>query len=121
MVERTDGETLRGFAEGNTAETATVFTDEARAYRDLDREHRTVNHGNGEYVGEEGESTNSIESIWTELKQANIGTFRKMLPKHTQRYLDEFTGRLNTRDLDALDHMAGIAKGWSERPSPATC
>ena len=118
VVERTDGETLRGFVEGNTAETATVFTDEARAYRGLDREHRTVNHGAGLYVGEGGESTNSIESIWAELKRANIGTFRKISPKHTQRYLDEFTGRLNTRDLDTLDHMAVIAKGLVGKSLP---
>ena len=38
-----------------------------------------------------------------------------MSPKHTQRYLDEFTGRLNTRDLDTLDHMAVLAKGMVGR------
>ena len=118
MVERTDGETLRGFVEGNTARTATVFTDEARAYRGLDRDHRTVNHGAGLYVGEDGESTNSLESIWAEVKRANIGTFRKMSPKHTQRYLDEFTGRLNTRELDTLDHMAVIARGLVGKSLP---
>ena len=34
-----------------------------------------------------------------------------MSPKRTQRYLDEFTRRLNTRDLDTLDQMAVIAMG----------
>ena len=118
VVMQTDAATLQGFVEGNTVDNATVYTDEARAYRGLDREHRTVNHGDGVYVGEEGESTNSIESIWAELKRAVKGTFRKMSPKHTQRYLDEFTGRLNTRDLDTLDHMAVIARGLVGKSLP---
>ena len=38
-------------------------------------------------------------------------TFRAMSSKHTQRCLNEFTGRPNTRDLDTLNHMAVIASG----------
>ena len=56
VVMQTDAATLQGFVEGNTVDDATVYTDEARAYRGLDREHRTVNHGDCVYVGEEGEA-----------------------------------------------------------------
>ena len=111
VVMKTDAATLQGFVEGNTVDDATIYTDDASAYRGIDRPHAAVNHGADLYVGEEGERTNSIESIWAELKRAVKGTFRKMSPEHTQRYLDEFTGRLNTRDLDTLDHMAVIARG----------
>ena len=72
----------------------------------------------GLYVGDDGESTNSIESIWAELKRAVKDAFRKMSPKHTRRYLDELAGRLNTRDLDTLDHMAVIAKGLVGKSLP---
>ena len=95
-----------------------VFTGDARAYRGLDREHRTANHDAGLYVGEDGESTNSIKSIWAELKRAVKGTFRKISPKRTQRYLDEFTRRLNTRYLDTLDHMAALARGLVSKSLP---
>ena len=53
------------------------------------------------------------------LKRAVKGTFRKMSPKHTQRYLDELTGRLSTRDLDTLYHMAVIAKGLVGKSRPS--
>lgn len=61
--------------------------------------------------GEDGESVNSLESVWADVKRANVGMFRKMSLKHIQRYLAEFTGRLTIRDLDTLDHMALLAKG----------
>lgn len=77
-----------------------------------------MNHGAGLYVGDDSESTNSPESIWAEVKQANVGTFRKISPKHTQRYLDEFTGWLNTHDLETLDHMALLAKGLVVKSLP---
>ena len=70
-----------------------------------------MNHGAGHYVGEESESTNALESISPEVERANVWTFRKISPKHTQRYLDEFTGLLNARDLNTLDQMALIAMG----------
>ena len=40
--------TPQSFVEGNTAETATIFTGEARAYSGIDRDHATVNHELGE-------------------------------------------------------------------------
>ncbi len=37
------------------------------------------------------------------------GTFHKMSPKHLQRYVGEFAGRHNIRELDTIDQMAVIA------------
>ena len=53
-VERTDSATLQGFVHTRTETTATVYTDEARAYVGLRRAHETVNHRVGEYVREQG-------------------------------------------------------------------
>ncbi len=44
VVMATDVETLQEFVEDNTKEDATVFTDEAKAYSGLDKEHETVKH-----------------------------------------------------------------------------
>ena len=115
VVPNTGGATLRGFVERNTSETAHVYTDENPSYRRLDRSHSSVNHGRGIYVGEDGASTNEMESLWAEVKRAVKGTFRKVSPKHTSRYLSEFSARANFRNEDTLDHMAGIARGMVGR------
>ena len=102
--------TLQGFVKDNTAETATIFTDEARAYRGIDRGHATVNHGAGEYVGENGETTNGVEGFWSDLKLSGKAVYRKRSPKHLTRYVDEIVARKNDRGEDTLDHMAILAR-----------
>ena len=42
------------------------------------------------------------------LKRAYIGTFHKMSPKHLDRYVTEFCGRHNIRDLDTLRQMEHV-------------
>ena len=109
-VPDTKSETLQSFVEGNTSETATIFTDEARACRGIDRPHATVNHGVGEYVGENGETPNGVEGFWSDLKLSGKAIFRKRSPKHLARYVDEIVARKNDRDEDTLDHMAILAR-----------
>ena len=43
---------------------------------------------------------------------------RKMSPKHLQRYVTEFAGRHNVRDLDTLEQMRLIAQGMCGRSLP---
>ena len=38
-----------------------------------------------------------------------------MSPKHLERYVTEFTGRYNVKDLDTLDQMSFLAKGMVAR------
>jgi hypothetical protein len=61
----------------------------------------------------EGEAihTNGVESFWSMLKRAHKGTFHRLSPKHLQRYVSEFAGRHNVRELDTLDQMRLLAKG----------
>ena len=40
---------MQGFVEKVTDESATVLTDEATGYKGVNREHKTVNHSEGEY------------------------------------------------------------------------
>ena len=114
-VPDTNSGTLQSFVEGNTAETAAIFTEEARAYRGIDREHLAVNHGAGQYVGDDGEGTNGVESFWADLKLSGKAIFRKRSPKHLDRYVNELAARKNDRDEDTLDHMAILARSMVGR------
>jgi len=112
VVEKTDSETLQGFVEGNTAETATVYTDEARAYIGLGRAHETVNHSAGEFVRGEAH-TQGMDSLWATIKRAKKGVYHKISVKHLRRYMAQFAGKHNFRDDDTLAQMASIVAGMA--------
>ena len=50
VVQATDAETLQGFAIDHAAPGATVYTDEAKAYKGMPFKHESVRHSTGEYV-----------------------------------------------------------------------
>ena len=52
--------------------------------------------------------TNGMESFWSMLKRAHLGTFHKMSPKHLNRYVQEFAGKHNIRESDTLDQMRDV-------------
>ncbi len=86
-----------------------IFTDEHQAYKGL-LNHKAVKHSVGQYVKNQAR-TNGIESFWALLKRGYYGTCHKMSPKHLQRYVDEFSGRHNVRQLDTLQQMTAVVKG----------
>jgi len=104
VITETDGETLQDFVEENTEPDATVYTDEAKAYKGIDREHEAVKHSVSEYVRGQAH-TNGMESFWSMLKRAHAGTFHKISPKHLDRYVGEFAGKHNIRDSDTIVQM----------------
>ena len=114
VVASTDAATLQGFVRQNTEPTATVYTDEARAYVGLPRVHEAVKHSVGEYVRGQAH-TNGIESQWAMLKRAYVGTFHQMSAKHLPRYVGEFAGRHNARPLDTISQMSALAANMSGR------
>ena len=81
MVPWTGKATLQGFVVANTARGATVYTDEAAAYEGLLFNHEAVKHSVAEYVRGMAH-TNGVESFWSMLKRAYIGTYHKLSPKH---------------------------------------
>ena len=95
-----------------------VYTDEHGAYTDLGGlffDHDTVNHGAGEFA-RGPVSTNSIESVWAVLKRGLHGVYHHASPKHLQRYVDEFTFRLNDGDVkrhtfERLDSFIDASSG----------
>ena len=110
VVRGADALSLRGFVQDHTTSDAKVYTDEARAYRGMPRDHETVNHSVGEYVREQAH-TNGIESFWAMLKRGYHGTYHHISPKHLHRYVAEFAGRHNIRNCDTIDMMAMVVVG----------
>ena len=104
VITETDAETLQDFVEENTEEDAKVYTDDAKAYKGVEREHEAVKHSVSEYVRGQAH-TNGIESFWSMLKRAHAGTFHKISPKHLDRYVREFAGKHNVRDSGTLAQM----------------
>ena len=86
-----------------------MYTDGSRAYDGLPNR-EAVHHNVGEYVREMAH-TNGVESFWAMLKRGYYGIYHEMSPKHLQRYVNEFTGRHNVRDLDTLDQMRDAVAG----------
>ena len=87
---------------------ATVYSDDSRAYTTLPN-HESVKHSIDEFVRGKVH-INGMESFWSMLKRAHKGTFHRLSPKHLHRYVDEFVGRHNMRDLDTIDQMAEIVR-----------
>ena len=109
VVERRDMDTLGLFVMRNADAGAPIYTDEASAYSGIPGR-ESVNHGIGEYV--KGEvSINGMESFWSMLKRGYVGVFHRMSPEHLPRYVAEFEGRHNRRDLDTADQMAALVRG----------
>ena len=114
VVTSTDKETLQGFVKDNAAPDATVYTDDATAYESLPFDHDTVKHSLSQYV--KGDvHTNGIESLWSMLKRAHKGTFHKLSAKHLDRYVQEFAGRHNMRELDTAEQIAGLRAGMESK------
>ena len=110
VVESTDKPTLQGFVTEHTAPGATVYTDEASAYKGMPFHHEAVAHGTGEYVRGMAH-TNGLESFWSLMKRGYMGIYHKMSPKHLDRYVTEFAGRHNARGLDTREQMERLTKG----------
>lgn len=101
--------TLQPFVEARCTKGAKVYTDEAKAYDGLENR-EAVKHGVGEYVRGMAH-TNGVESFWSMLKRGYMGTYHYMSWKHLQRYVDEFTGRHNIRDMDTIRQMHEVVAG----------
>ena len=102
--------TMQGFIKEHVSPKAMIYTDDHRGYIGLPFEHESVNHSRREYVRGSAH-TNGIEGFWATLKRGYHGTYHCMSPKHLERYVTEFAGRHNVKDLDTIDQMAFLAKG----------
>ena len=105
VVDDTTKATLQTFVRKHAESGATLYTDEHGSYAGMPEfAHEAVNHSVSEYVRGMAH-TNGVESFWSMLKRAHKGTFHKISPKHLQRYVHEFAGKHNMRDLGTLVQM----------------
>ena len=58
---------------------------------------QAVNHAAEEYVGESGQTTNSIEGFFSQLKRTIEGTHINVSRKHLAKYAKECEFRFNRR------------------------
>lgn len=118
IIENRTIQTIQGEIHGNVEVGAQLYTDEHMAYSDLDGlffRHAAVNHSAGEYK-RGAAHTNSIESVWAVLKRGLHGVYHHASAKHLQRYVDEFTFRLNegnvvVHTLERLDSFVDAVAG----------
>ena len=71
-------------------------------------DHGTVKHSVGEYVDEQIH-VNGMESFWATLKRSINGTYHQMSKKHLQRYVNQFCGKHNVRNMDTMHQMEHVA------------
>lgn len=105
--------TMQHYINANVELGATINTDEARFYRPIKGYKKMmVNHSISEYVNGMA-STNGIESVWAVLKRGYHGTYHHFSKKHIDRYVNEFTFRLNEGDcrIDTIDRMKSLISG----------
>ena len=114
VVKSTDKLTLHGFVHDTVAPGAQLFTDEWPAYRGIRMRHTAVKHSDGQYVVGDAH-TQGIESFWSMLKRGLNGVYHHVSVKHLDRYVGEFAGRHNLRDLDTAEQMAAVARGMQGR------
>ena len=117
VVERTDAQTLQRFVRKHVAPGATVYTDEAAAYRGMPFDHEAVNHSVGEYV-RGMVHVQGAESFWAHLRRAHKGVYHKISPKHLQRYVADFAARHGIRSLDTIEQMAYAANAMVGKRLP---
>ena len=114
VAQEIDKEALQGFVDDVAQPEATIYTDEARAYKGMPRDHEAVKHSVREYVRGQAH-TNGIESFWSMLKRGYVGTYHKMSPKHLGRYVAEFQRRHNDRPADTIEQMEVVVAGMDGR------
>jgi transposase-like protein len=111
-VTGTDSLTLHNEIRNKVEAGSMIHTDEWRGYNNLkDYGHEAVNHGARQYV-KGNVNTNGVESVWAVLKRGLNGVYHHASKKHLDRYVNEFTFRLNVGNVErhTLDRLASLVK-----------
>ena len=112
VVKATDAKTLQKFVIDSAADGATVYTDDASAYKGMPFDHASVRHSVGEYVDGMAH-TNGIESFWSMLKRAHKGVYHKMSAKHLQRTWTNLRAATASASAARWTKCNRLLLGWS--------
>ena len=113
VVTGTDTETIQNKIRENVVPGSTLCTDEHSAYRGMPEfNHLEVSHSAKEFVNGMAH-TNGIESVWAVLKRGYYGTYHNFSTKHLNRYIDEFSFRLNEGvcSVPSMDRVRALFHG----------
>lgn len=94
VLKDTTAQTVQGILNSTLAKDSILYTDEHKSYQGNQFKHKIVNHSAKKFVDGMAH-TNGIESVWAVLKRGYYGTHHNFSEKHLQKYIDEFTYRLN--------------------------
>lgn len=98
VIPNTQQKTLEPIIRANVKEGSTIYSDDWYRHSNLFQSfnHQWVNHSAKQYT--KGDiSVNAIESFWNFPKRGIYGTYYHISRKHSQKYMDEFAFRFNTR------------------------
>ena len=114
VVNGEDRETLFGAIHNNIEPGSTLYTDDHSGYKGIGGmfyQHESVNHSAKEYVNGMAH-TNGIESVWSVMKRGFNGVYHNWSKKHCQKYVNEFTFRLNQGSCsrDTQDRLNDLFK-----------
>ncbi len=109
---KTDMQSLRDIIQGNVEEGTTVYTDDHGGYTDLhtlNYKHDQGHHSAKQYVNGMAHA-NGIESVWAVIKRGYNGIYHNWSMKHTTRYVNEFTFRLNDGNckIDTMERIKSL-------------
>lgn len=115
VLRNTSTKTIQNEVKKRVSAGSILCTDEHSSYVGVPYRHMTVNHSAKQFVDGMAH-TNSIESVWALLKRGFYGTYHKFTLKHLQRYVSEFTFRLNEgnckiHSYDRIDALIGKSFG----------
>ncbi|MCY3769934.1 MAG: IS1595 family transposase [Gammaproteobacteria bacterium] len=118
VVKGEDKKTVYNAIHAHVETRSPIYADDHKGYRgtgELFYHHESVNHSTREHVNGMAH-TNGIESVWALLKRGFNGIYHNWSRKHCQKYVNEFTFRLNegncSRDTqDRLDSLFGAMPG----------
>ncbi len=114
-LNESDGAISRSAIRQMVDQSATIHTDELNRYHGIGNHfaggHVAINHSNGQYVGPNGETTNTAESYFALLKRGVMGQFHHVSKKHLHRYCDEFAFRWNGRTVTDVERRDDVVKG----------
>ncbi|MFX0132961.1 MAG: IS1595 family transposase [Candidatus Hodarchaeota archaeon] len=111
VIPNTDSQVIKKNIKDSVEPGSIICTDEHKSYKGLKKDytHLSVNHSAKEFVNGMAH-TNSIESVWAVLKRGYHGTFHNFSVKHLQRYINEFTFRLNEGNckIETMDRISAL-------------
>lgn len=109
VIDDTKAESIQPLLRKNVSADSKLVTDEWYAYFGMpEYRHEYVDHSKGQYVAENGTTSNAIESSWACLKGGLRMYHNNISRKHLQKYVNEFVFRFNSRKWETEETISTV-------------